>query len=597
MTARSRIVLATVVALTAALLVEPPLQPLAAQEEAAPAIERLAGADRIATAVEISRETFPETATAVLARADDFADALVGAPLAAHLQAPILLTLRDRVPPAVDAELERLGVEQVVLLGGEGAIGPAVQTHLEQRYEVDRIFGRDRFATAADIARRLPTETGAFVVTGTGFPDALAVGPWAGHVGRPIVLVGDHVPPATEEVLTERGDDELVIVGGSGAVSREVEAQLAQGRSVRRVAGGSRYDTAAAVFDESVAAGLDGAHVWLATGASFPDALAAGPAVARAGATLLLVDGSDLGTVPSIVERLQVRAESLQTVTLVGGPAAISADAPRQLEVVLAGNLLPRGGTVLFPRFRVVAHYGWPRDGRLGILGQGSAEEAAERLVRHTAPYELPGHPRLPAFELISTIATRGAGSHGHYSNPLDHETIQRYLDAARSVDALLLLDIQPGQSDFLTELRRHERFLFEPDVGVALDPEWRMHGGARPGDHVGWVSADEVNRVSAYLSELTLEHRLPEKLLVLHQFQHQMLRDRDRIAPRPGLAITIHMDGFGSPGAKLSTYRQIRAEAPFTMGFKVFLQQDTNPFTPAQVMGLDPSPAFVSYQ
>lgn len=244
---------------------------------------------------------------------------------------------------------------------------------------------------------------------------------------------------------------------------------------------------------------------------------------------------------------------------------------------------------------RIVAHFGGPQDGRLGILGCGTPREAGVRLGDQVRRF--PGDRLVPAFELIATLATRAPGPHGHYSVPLASEAVQAYLDAVRGIGGLLVLDIQPGRSDFLTELRRHQRFLVEPDVGVGLDSEWRVAADERPADRVGHVEADEINAVSGYLADIVARHGLPEKVLVLHQFQAQMIRDRHRIQPRDGLAITVHMDGFGTRDQKLESSGIVRADPPLHNGVKVFVERDTQPFTLGELLRMDPPLSYMSYQ
>jgi hypothetical protein len=159
------------------------------------------------------------------------------------------------------------------------------------------------------------------------------------------------------------------------------------------------------------------------------------------------------------------------------------------------------------------------------------------------------------------------------------------------------MLDIQPGRSDFLTEVRRYESLLVEPDVGLALDPEWRMGPGEVPGLVIGSVGADEINAVTRYVAGLVRSHNLPRKPVMVHQFTPFMVQDRDRLEAPPELAMTIQLDGFGSPEAKVAKYRELHGNPPFASGFKLFLTQDTRLMGPAEVMGLDPRPAFISYQ
>ncbi len=262
------------------------------------------------------------------------------------------------------------------------------------------------------------------------------------------------------------------------------------------------------------------------------------------------------------------------------------------------GKQLPRGGHRLFPTYRTVLFYGRPGDPRLGTLGAGTPDEVAGRLEGQAAPYGDYGRPLQPGFEVIASLATAAAGADGDYSSPIDHGTLDIWLAAARRHRLLLILDIQPGRADFLDEVRRYERFLIEPEVGVALDPEWSVRAPERPGGGtIGSTDGATVNRVADYLAGLVQAHNLPEKLLIVHQFTHGMVRDRHLIRDRPELAITFHADGFGGQAAKRSKYDALHGEPPFESGIKVFYRQDSPVFTPAEVMGLSPRPDLVTYQ
>jgi hypothetical protein len=174
---------------------------------------------------------------------------------------------------------------------------------------------------------------------------------------------------------------------------------------------------------------------------------------------------------------------------------------------------------------------------------------------------------------------------------------VQRYLDAVRRIGGVLLLDLQPGQSDFLSQARLYEQFLAQPDVGLALDPEWRMPPGRVPGEEIGSVDADEVNAVIDYVTEIVRRERLPQKLFVLHQFRTSMITNREQIAHPDELAVTIHVDGFGSRGAKISTYEALATNGRFFTGFKLFYDEDSNLFSPQETLQLGPSPDLVTYQ
>src|SRR5258705_2246412 len=161
---------------------------------------------------------------------------------------------------------------------------------------------------------------------------------------------------------------------------------------------------------------------------------------------------------------------------------------------------LPRGGRRIFPDFRVVAFYGAPQDRQLGELGIGTPARAARKLLRQAAPYARRTRPVLPAMELISTVAANAPGPDGLYRTQQTPAVINRYLRAARRIKALLILDIQPGHADFLSEAQRLAPWLGQPDVGIALDPEWHTPGGV-PGSQIGAGTAEEVNQVSALVS------------------------------------------------------------------------------------------------
>lgn len=580
-------------------------------------VERLAGGDRVATAVAVSQATHETASAAVLARADAFPDALAAAPLAAAVDGPVLLTAGDELSPGVAGELERLGVEQVLLLGGEGALSAELAAEVQTgEREVRRVAGADRYATAAAIAEtvtgratagaggavgRAFAESGTVLVaTGEDFPDALAAGPLAAVAGLPLLLAtATEVPASTADALEELDPADVLVVGGDAVLGAEVAAALeAPGRTVRRLAGPTRYDTAAALADEAATAGLDPAQPWLATGADFPDALAAGPAVAAAGGTLLLVDGADLAAVGPTADRLVAQADGLERLVLLGGSAVIAADAVTQLERLLDPVQLPGGGRSILPERRVVAHYGSVAGQALGVLGEGTPDEAAAAVAARAVAYDTPERPALPAFEQIVTIAQRDPGADGDYSNPVDRAEVREYLEAARRVGAITILDFQPGQSDFLTQVREWEELLVEPDVSVALDPEWRMAPGQVPGSTIGSVDAAEVNAVGAYLSELVEREGLPQKLLVVHQFRESMIRDRDAIQSPPGLAVTFHIDGFGGREIKRQVYSRLYPPPGQYAGFKLFLDEDTDIFDPADTFTLEPAaPDLITYQ
>jgi len=253
----------------------------------------------------------------------------------------------------------------------------------------------------------------------------------------------------------------------------------------------------------------------------------------------------------------------------------------------------------IFPDVRVVAYYGNHQTRLLGVLGETGPEAAADRVKAAAARFDEPGRPAVGAFEMIATVAQGSAGADGDYSEPSRLEDLQYWIDVARDEGLYVILDIQPGRSDFLTESKRYESLLKQPHVGLALDPEWRMYGSQRPGQVVGSVTAEEINGVSEWLSELVLDNGLPEKMFILHQFQTRMINNRDQVIARPGLATIIHADGFGGRAIKLETYSIIQAQEPFWNGFKLFIDEDTRIFQPQDVLDFTtvPVPDLITYQ
>ena len=259
---------------------------------------------------------------------------------------------------------------------------------------------------------------------------------------------------------------------------------------------------------------------------------------------------------------------------------------------------LPRGGTSVFPEFRVVAFAGAPQARGLGVLGIGSPKRAAKRLRGQARPYAEANKPVLPAFELIATIALPSPGPGGQYRERQSKGTVRRYMRAARRARDLLVLDIQPGRSTFIEEVRKLRGFLRKPEVGIALDPEWNMGPRGVPGEGIGHVGAGMVNRVSRFMSRLVRRHDLPEKLLVVHQFTEAMIQNEGKLKTPRGVALTLNSDGFGTPAQKRGRYEDLVPRGGKRHpGFKLFYSEDTNLMSPGEVMKLNPRPEFVVYE
>lgn len=293
-------------------------------------------------------------------------------------------------------------------------------------------------------------------------------------------------------------------------------------------------------------------------------------------------------------------AVAFSVTTACGGGISLPPTSTTSIVVAEPQRELPGLGQWLFPGRRLVAIYGHPGDENLGVLGEHSVDAAVQRAREVAAGYQaVSPEPVIPTFEIITTVASSEAGADGDYSleSTLDH--VRPWVEAAAQAELYVVLDLQPGFSDFLSQAKRYEELLAQPYVGLALDPEWRLAKGQRHLRDIGQVSAKEVNEVASWLAELTRRHALPQKLLLLHQFRADMLPDRGRIKIHPELALVVQMDGLGPQETKLQTWRTITAGGPqgVQFGWKNFFDEDSPLRSPAATLSLQPSPVYISYQ
>ena len=294
-------------------------------EEPKEKMSRISGIDRYQTALEISSEGWESAETVIIARGNDFADALAGVPLAHALEAPILLTLTDDLSDDVLAEIERLGATQAIVLGGNAAVSENVEKELvNANISVTRAGGDDRFATAAAIAELIAPNGADEVVIANGlnFPDALSVASHAAQAGTPILLtLKDSVPAETQEALESLGTTKTVVVGGTSVVSDAVENELP---SANRLGGIDRYETNTLIAEHY---NVDSNHLYVATGKDYADALTGAVLAAKTNSGVLLVHA----IVPDFVSSYITKKE-VQHLTVFGGENAVSAEVYNELE-------------------------------------------------------------------------------------------------------------------------------------------------------------------------------------------------------------------------------------------------------------------------
>ncbi|GAB4082034.1 hypothetical protein G3R41_09055 [Modestobacter muralis] len=521
----------------------------AAVVTAAPEADRtlVPDADPAAAAVSASRAVFASSPVAVVAGPDDAPGQLLAAVAAVGLGVPLLLGDPDVVGP----ELDRLGVQSVLAVGADpaGLLPP----------------GED----AAVVA--VPAEAAA-VAQATG----LQLGPEqplapADRAAAVAGLAPDSLPALSSEAEPASPSS------GSPSASPSAPADPGTLPAVSR--GEALTDV-----------------VVLASGA--PDSLA-GIATARAaGAEVLLTDGPDPRGSAEVVDRLAADP----SVVVLGADLAAAPGIDWKLDTAATGPQLPGGGQLLFPEHMMVALYGIPGSGALGLLGEQDLPASIQRAQQLADEYRpLVDTTVVPTFEIIATVASSSAGADGDYSAEQDVETLRPWVEGAGAAGMYVVLDLQPGRSDFLSQARMYQPLLELPHVGLALDPEWRLQPNGLPLQEIGQVGIDEVNSVVTWLADLTREKGLPQKLLVLHQFQVRMVIDRERLdVSRDELAYLVHVDGQGGQSAKQDTWRVLHqgAQEELAWGWKNFIDEDLPMLTPGQTIEqVLPTPELVTYQ
>lgn len=555
----------------------------------------LPGTDDVTLALSASAAFYASSPVAVLAPSLDPEAQLRAASVAVALGAPLLLeplpepaplpdpdvaptdpapadgAAQAPTPPAppstadVVAELERLGAVAVVTVGAVGQDLPPEVAAVPAPADDDEL--------AALVGRDLPRAPVAADDAGTG--DVAAV--TALDRDAPALLTTDTLPS-------------------------DGSADGPTGEPVAKAAASSPSPTpsAPALPLTELPGAPDGGLV-LTTGD--PAELAAVATARAAGVDVLAVPSADPRRDPAVVQA--VAASGAETFVGVGDVFGSAEDLAWKAATAATGVELPGGGQILFAGpatgRRMVAMYGSPNYPMLGILGEQDVAASIARAQGLAAEYQaLTTDVVVPAFEIIATIADRPAGADGNYSNELPVESFVPWVEAALEAGVYVVLDLQPGRTDFVTQARLYESLLMYPNVGLALDPEWRLAPDQVHLQQIGSVSVDEVNAVGDYLSELTRTNHLPQKLLIVHQFMQRMVAGRERLdTSDPAIQVLLHVDGQGSQGAKAGTWANILAGAPANVvwGWKNFIDEDVPMATPQQTYQVQPQPHFVSYQ
>jgi hypothetical protein len=162
----------------------------------------------------------------------------------------------------------------------------------------------------------------------------------------------------------------------------------------------------------------------------------------------------------------------------------------------------------------------------------------------------------------------------------------------------LVFLDLQVGRGTVAAEFEKVRSLLLRPNVHLAIDPEFAVAEGQTPGLHIGSVWAESIRYAQQELATMVAANGLPPKVLIVHQFREDMIKDKQTLRPVPGVQLVIDADGFGSPELKTSVYNILVRDEPVEFGgIKLFYKQDNPLLEPADVIGLNPSPDLVIYQ
>ncbi|GHS89183.1 hypothetical protein AGMMS50218_14850 [Actinomycetota bacterium] len=561
-------------------------------------------------ALAASTALFAAAPVAVLVGADDPDAHLLAASAAVGLGAPVLLVGGAAPGPAVVAELGRLGTRAVLAVGDvQVPPGAAVdEVPLAAAAGVDALSAATGLVFGAATPVPAGQEVAAVVALGPDAellvpadrPDApAAVGTGEEPAGGTAATASPAPGPPSEPTPgpTPAGVPfpvpVLTPVPPSGPSTRPTPAPSTP------AAGAGPDDVLPTVRRASPSSGA----ALLTDGA--PTAWAAAATARAAGVPVVQVPGGDPRASAAAVQGLH--AAHATGVLALGSVFGTSDVLAGRVAAAASGTELPGGGQLVFPRVpgepgrRYVALYGTPGTAALGVLGEQDVPATLARAEATAAPYRtLTTDTVVPTLEIIATIASSGPEADGSYSRGRSVEELRPLVEAAGAAGMLVILDLQPGRTDFLTQAQRYTDLLALPYVGLALDPEWRLAPDQVHLRQIGSVGADEINAVSAWLAGLTRERALPQKLLVLHQFSLRMIADRERVdTSHDELAVLIHADGQGSQPAKAGTWTALHQGAPAGVhwGWKNFYDEDLPMLDPTQTFQVQPVPDLVTYQ
>lgn len=525
------------------------------------AVEAVDSGDVATDAISLSGQNFRCSEDVVVAAGSSHPATLVGAQLAAALDAPLLLS-----HPQLTAELFRLDPEDVHLVG-------AVETNTPSSSQVHHYDVDEAVETAGAL---LGTEQ----TVNPGSADASIVETtMAMEAGDRVVIPDETQTWTTSAQASERLISELARPTGTGPV-------------------------------------------WLVDAADPTTAVVSSVVADVVGASVVAVDPVDLFRHPQVGEAIAGYPD--RAIRTVG----FSADLDEwKLRTLAGGQELPGGGFELFSDYlnrRFVAFYGNPGSPSLGAMGQVSPQEALTMMreggtltgylesgcipspCQGVVPpglldaYAQDGAHVVPTFNYIASVAKPGCGT-----SLFPAEEFQNGIDLAADAGGYVVLDLQPGSENFLSQAQFYEDALKLSHVGLAIDPEWRCGWPEQTEfDRTGTVTAAEINEVISWVADLVREEGLPQKLLVIQQFRQDMIQDRGQLLDRPEVQVVIQMDGEGQGvlGNKEATWSRLTEgteDEHWRWGWKNFFVRDhaNGPYSPADTLDRTPVPVYITYQ
>lgn len=264
----------------------------------------------------------------------------------------------------------------------------------------------------------------------------------------------------------------------------------------------------------------------------------------------------------------------------------------------------PLPGAIL-PFNRIVAYYGNMYSKNMGVLGQYPPKIMLAKLKTEVKNWEKAdtSTPVIPALHYICVTAQADAGRNGLHNLRMPFKQIDSVISMAKSINALVFLDLQVGFSTVQKEVPLLEKYLMMPNVHLGIDPEFSMKEGSVPGKRIGTFDADDINYTTQYLASLVKKYNLPPKIFIVHRFTKKMVTNYKNIKLRPEIQFVMDMDGWGGPDLKKGTYKYfIQGEPVQFTGFKLFYKNDIKNgpkrlLTPKEVLKLKPAPIYIQYQ